>query len=207
MADETHRIVPEKTQGIQKNLKHDVVLDTVEDAEELFVLAKDRMLNVNHWRDIAESISAEFQLTDKNGSELKQFAHTHNYIRIKIPAPGTHEGDGYDWVLIEEIVYDDYPDMDYETFAMRVRPSDNPANLTDETAHFFAHTSTSTFVIERRGRHVTAHYHGRNEKANTENGLPDNIRNIAVALGAWLLGSDAQWLSLLKGLIHSEIEE
>jgi len=204
MEDDTHKLVPEQKGGVQKNIRHDVVLDSIDDAEELFVIAKDRLLNVSQWQQTAASASAEFQLTDKYGNELGRPAHSNDLIRIKIPAPGTDTGDGYDWVHIEAITYDDYPDQEYETFAMRVRPTTNPKTSGDETAHFFSDAATSTFVIERRARHVIALYHGRNEIPNTGPDLPDTARNVTVSLGAWLLGSDAQWMSLIKGFLDHD---
>jgi hypothetical protein len=203
MANDEHKLVPNHTGGIQKNLKHDLVLDSLDDAEELFVIAKDRLLNVNRWQQTASSVSAEFQLTDKYGQEMSRPAHSNDLIRIKIAAPGSASGDGYDWVLVEAIEYDDYPDEEYETFAMRVRPTPNPADNSEEIAHFFTDAATSTFVIERRGRHVIAHYFGRNEKANTEADPGDAARNVAVSVGAWLMGSDIQWLSLIKGFLDT----
>jgi hypothetical protein len=197
-----HKLVPEQTQGIKKDLKADIVAHDTDEADELFVLAKDRLLNLNNWKETSASASATFQLTDKQGNELSRPAHTGDYIRIKIPAPGTDAGDGYDWVHIEAIEYDDYPDEEMETIAMRVRPASAPVNSNDATAHFFTAEATSTFVIERRGRHLIAHYYGRNEKANTESKLLDNARNVAISVGAWLGGSDLQWESLLQGWLQ-----
>ncbi|HYD20733.1 MAG TPA: hypothetical protein VEB40_04600, partial [Flavipsychrobacter sp.] len=75
MEDDTHKLVPEQKGGVQKNIRHDVVLDSIDDAEELFVIAKDRLLNVSQWQQTAASASAEFQLTDKYGNELGRPAH------------------------------------------------------------------------------------------------------------------------------------
>jgi len=198
-----HYLVPAQQEGIEKNIEHTVTADTVEEAEDWFVDGKERLLDVNNWKRYSVSLSAEFSLTEQSGRSVDRVARKGDHIRIDIPGPGSEAGDGFDWVVIEAIEYDDYPDLDMETIAMRVRPSTNPADTTNEnTAHFFTADSTSTFVVERRGVKVAAKYYGRNEVPNTDGGVVDKVRNAGVAVTAFLGMSDAQWTSLVKGLIE-----
>lgn len=200
-----HYLVPRHDEGIQKDLQHHIAAPTREDAEDMFVSAKDRLLDVNAWRVRSGLLSATFALADGHGKPLKRPAHKGDHIKIDIPGPGSATGDGYDWVQIEALEYDDYPDLDLETMAMQVRPCSNPAAKSDEhTAHFFGRLATSMFVIERRGVVLTAYYHGRNEVPNTDAGLIDEVRNMAVAAGAYLGLSDLQWGTLIKGLVEPE---
>lgn len=200
-----HYLVPAQKEGIKKDIQHSVVARSVEDAEEWFVDVKNRLLDVNHWEHYSKLTSVEFRLTDAHGKNVNRRAHRGDHLRIYIPGPGPSSGDGYDWVVIEAIEYDDYPDDDHEAFAMRVRPSSDPHKHSGNgDAHFFSSDATSTFVIERTGTHLSAHYHGRNETANTDDdtSLFDKARNTGVALGAWLGLSDAQCVSLIKGLLE-----
>jgi hypothetical protein len=184
-----------------------VSADTVEDAEELFLLGKDRLLNVNHWHKYAGAVSGVFALTDHHGKELHRKAHKGDYLKIMLPGPGEKAGEGFDWVRIETIQYDDYPDDNSELIAMTVRPTPAPVNEEANTAHFFSQDATSTFSVQRKGKDVIATYHGRNEVPNTgtEN-LVDKARNAIVAIGAMLGLSEVQWKSLIKGFLTYEEE-
>ncbi|MES2702366.1 MAG: hypothetical protein V4649_06995 [Bacteroidota bacterium] len=201
--EDKHYLVPKQKEGIEKNFAHTVTARTVADAEDWFVDAKNRLLDINHWKQSSEHLSAEFRLTDSHGKPVSRHAHKGDYIRIDLPGPGPVTGDGFDWVLVEAIEYDDYPDEHRETFAIRVRPADNPTVKKNDTAHFFSSDATSTFVIERKGKQISALYHGRNEVPNMDVNMIDKARNAAVALGAWLGMSDVQWTGLIKGLLES----
>lgn len=72
-------------------------------ATRFYEVAKGRLLNCNNWHKIAEGISATFQLIDKNGDEVNRKAEKGDYFRIDIPGPGSKAGEGYDWVVIEEL--------------------------------------------------------------------------------------------------------
>jgi hypothetical protein len=198
-------VPPEQVEGIKKDLEESVSFDTQEDAEDMFVLAKKRLLHVNDWHIISESIKSRFQLVDDHGHPINRSAHQADLIAIGIPAPDTETGEGKDWVIVEAIEYDDYPDENRELIAMRVRPVPNPHTKDDSVAHFFSDSSTSTFVIERDHRTLTARYYGRNEKPNLEaESLPDKMRNVAVSIGAMLGFSDIQWEGILKGFLKEE---
>lgn len=194
--------LPEHEHGAKKDLKHSYNAESAEYAEELFVIAKNRLLDVNNWDKTAEVASATFCLADHHGKDLHRKAHKGDYIRINIPGPGSKTGDGFDWVYIEQIVYDDYPDEHTESILMQVRPASAPTNDNRDIAHFFRDDATSTFVIERHGKLLIAHYYGRNELPNIETEkLIDTIRNAAVAAGAVIGLSDVQWNNLIKGFL------
>src|SRR5690606_27189950 len=133
-----HGMVPGQEKGMQKNLKQSVTLETIDDAEEMFLVAKDRLTNVNQWYETAGEKGAKFTLTDHHGKELDRHAHIGDYIKIEIPGPGNKQGDGFDWVHIDKIRYDDYPDDGTESMALMVRPCPSPLHQDGETAHFFS---------------------------------------------------------------------
>ncbi len=174
-----HRLVPDSTTGISKDLKSDIVSDSVEDADELFVIAKDRLLKVNKWKELCPDF-AELQLTDSHGNEMRRNAHYNDYIKINEPGRAT------EWVHIDGIEYNDFPDEDYETMAIRMRDAKQPSEYHDEDESDAHNKASGTIVVERRGRHITAHYYSRNE--NT-------------IAATWLDGHDAQWQALVEALL------
>jgi hypothetical protein len=195
--------IPENEGGVQKDLEHSYTAEDQDDADELFLIAKDNLLNVNQWHRKDAIPGAVFELTDHHGHPVKRKAHQGDYIRINIPGPGSKAGEGYDWVYVERITYDDYPDENTESIKMQLRPAQAPVNKHGEDiAHFFTSASTSTFIIERKDKILTAHYAGRNEKPNNETGnFVDNARNTLVAIGALLGLSELQWNGLIKGFL------
>lgn len=199
----TDRLVPEQRRSLAKDLHATSRQPGQEEADDLFLTAKDRLLDVRHWQDLAGAAGASFALTDASGHEVHRPAHTGDYIRIRIPGPGHAGGDATDdWVHIELIRYDDFPDENRESIGMRVRPSRMPGSNEEAPAHFFSEEASSTLIVERIGSTVMAHYHGRNEVPNTgTDNLADKARNTLVAPGALAGFSDLQWKALLEGLI------
>ncbi len=136
-----HYLVPDQFQGFEKNIEHSMLLKTAEDAEDSFVSAKERLLDVNNWNRYTGPVSS-FQLTDLQGKLLHRRAHKGDCIKTA-GLPMMHS------ILIEAIEYDDYPDESRETFAVRLQPGSNGA--------------TATIVIERAHKKLAASYHCRNE--------------------------------------------
>lgn len=181
---ENHYLVPLQFQGFEKNLEYSIISDSVEDAEDDFVDAKERLLDVNNWNKYSENATIAFQLSDSNGKNAKRHARRGDHIRLEMAST---TGATPDWVAIEAIEYDDYPDLGIETFAIRVRRSANPAQKRDEAD--MPHDTTATFVIERRGRKLFSSYHGRNESGMTTADIHADWQAIA----------DEQWANLVKG--------
>lgn len=195
-------LIPEQNTGKQSDNRSELRARDPEMAVQFYHTAADRLMDVNRWREWSGSVSASFQLTTVNGDLIDRKAQEHDLIRIDIPGPGNKAGDGYDWVRIEKIVYDRTPAQDLEFVSIQVRPTANPLTAADDTAHFFSEEATSTFLVRRAGKLITAEIHGRNEKANTEaeNAL-NNVRNKLVAETAAVVLSDWQWKSLADGLL------
>ncbi|MFI5196215.1 MAG: hypothetical protein ACHQD8_03930 [Chitinophagales bacterium] len=188
---ENHYLVPLHQDGFRKDLEHNIVADSIEDAEYWFVDVKDRLLDVNSWNKYCPAISAGFRLTDSHGQGVGRHARKGDLIRMDIQKKGiTTRLAGFDWVCIEAIEYDDYPDLSMETFAIRVRAAaQNPLN--NKEGHNPDTDATFTFVIERRGPKLFATYHSRNGSGN----VADTTASL------WLELPDTEWLSLIKGLL------
>jgi hypothetical protein len=194
-------LIPEQQTGGESNTVAEVVLSNEQEAKQFFVVACQRVMNVNEWHHLAGAASADFILCDAIGNEVKRTAEKGDFIKIDIPGPGTVSGEGYDWVQIEAIEKVQSPEE--ESLLMRVRPATNPLNEKDDTAHFFTEEATSNFVVRRQGLTIKAEVHGRNEKPNIKaETVVDKARNAAVATGAITAFSKLQWKSLVNGLVQ-----
>ena len=197
-------IVPGQEKGGKTDTEHQVEFTTAEAAKRYFMVAKERLQDVNRWHEVAGSLTAGFTLTDDSGREVARPAQTGDYFKIKVPAPGPGAGDGYDWVRVELIEDEAGVSDNRDAFGIRVRPAEQPGKKTqDDVAHFFRDDATSSFIIERNGRTIKAAVHGRNEVPNTTAKKPlDKARNAVVALGAIAGLSNPQWKSLVKGILN-----
>ncbi|KAA2239762.1 hypothetical protein F0L74_26590 [Chitinophaga agrisoli] len=199
------KTVPLQKTGEQHNTEHTISLPTVQACVQRYNIAKDRLLEVNHWGELGGPFSANFTLTDGSGHVVHHKAREGDHIRIDLPGPGSKTGNGYDWVEIEKIEDRCTSSGNSAYVAIRVRPSGNPRDFNSRIAHFFAPTATSSFVVERVGNRIKASVYGRNEKPNKEHqeGLLDRLRNVVVAVSATLGFSKPQWQGLVKGLLKN----
>lgn len=196
--------LPEKQEGVQKDIERTIETNDEQAAKELYRAARKRLLNVNNWQQLCGAASAAFVLTDAKGQPSEGMPAPGLFIRINVPGPGSHTGDGYDWVQIELVEDKQEPEHDKEYTLMRVRPASNPANTDAAVAHFFSDAATSNFLVLREKKSVTAAVLGRNETPNVskDTTLLDKLRNAVVGIGAALGMADPQWKNLVKGLLH-----
>jgi hypothetical protein len=199
------KLVPDNVKGKATDLDYAVTAASDEEAADCFTRAWKRMMNPPIWHKLCGSLSANFVLTGEHGDPVDRLAQQNDHIRIDIPGPGNRTGDGHDWVLIESIEQRLNPAAAEEYVGMKVHASANPKGGND-TAHFFGEDATSTFIITRNGKTVTATYHGRNELPNTSTqSIADNIRNSVVAMGAFVGLSELQWSALIRSFLQEEI--
>ncbi len=197
---ENKPLVPEQEKGAKSDTKAEKKFDSLEEARAFFLVAKERLLNVNKWHDLSGKGTADFTLLDKDGKKANRLVQKEDYFRIEIPGPESREGDGYDWVQVEEIK--EKSEANHEFIAIRVRPAENPKKEGNTTSHFFDDDASSTFLIERKETTVTSEIHGRNESPNIQQPTKgDVVRNSIVALGAMIGFSKFQWGKLAKGLV------
>lgn len=194
-------MIPRQEAGAQMDTGRKERFDTREAAVEFFQTVKRRLQDVGRWHELSGPGSAQFAICSAGGQQKNGLPAPGDYFRIMLPAPGSTAGEGYDWVRIEAVDEQPDPDRDYERFALRVRPAENPCNDEADVAHFFSDDATSTFMVERQGVTVTASVHGRNEKPNMAqtNRLIDKARNALVALPAVSGLAKLQWNRLVEG--------
>jgi hypothetical protein len=195
--------VPSQRLGSEMNAVEQITLASEVQAVHFFQTVKERLLDVNHWKQIAGGTMSDFFLTDEVGNLVQRKATGGDHIRIDIPGPGSQTGGGYDWVTIEEIKLEVMDNA--EVLSMTARPSANPLTDSEDTAHFLTDDATSTFQVKRVGSVISAEEHGRNEVPNTETeNTLDIIRNTFVGWGAKAGFSYPQWKALVKGLLSTD---
>ena len=196
-------IIPSQQTGWEVNAEAQKSFADAQTALSFFHIAKKRLLDVNHWQHMAGDAMAKFTLTNSNGDILNRPAQKGDYFKIDIPGPGTVAGKGYDWVQVEALDYITEPDMD--VVAIRVRPTADPQQPGEGTAHFFSKDSTSTFTVRREGNKVFSSIHDRNARPNTEaEHITDKVRNTAVATGAITAFAKLQWQQLVDGILKKD---
>lgn len=199
---DSRKIVPAQQRGVETNAEYSYRAGTTDEAMVVFQNACERLFNVNSWDKYSGKVSAIFRVTDETGKETNGMVKKGYYFKIDIPGPGSITGSGYDWVKIEKIDASSNNREDWESIAMRVRPSPNPKNGNDDVAHFFNDDATSNFVVRREGLVITASVYGRNEIPNTKvHNVIDKTRNAAIGLTAVSGISSFQWNNLVKGIV------
>jgi hypothetical protein len=196
-------LIPPNESGKEITAKASTDLPDIIEAHAMYAIAKERLLNVNNWHEIAGTLSADFTVTDEQGKEVDRKVRKGDHFKVSIPGPGSKAGEGYDWVQVEDIkeVLND----DVESTGLIVRPASNPQNDDSEVAHFYAEQSTSSFIVTREGNKVTAGIYDRNIEPNTDSSsAADKVRNTTVGLGAKYGFSRLQWQALADALIKKE---
>lgn len=193
--------IPAQEEGSKINVDSSIDTKNNEAANQLFKLAKSRLLDVNNWQQLTGKLLAEFQLTDQTGSPNSSPVQEGMYFKIDIPGPGTKAGEGYDWVKVEKI--ESYNSPDIESIGIRVRPAPNPLSTNRDIAHFYSQEATSTFTLTREGTKVTAAVYDRNTKTNKDTDqISDQLRNAIIGIGGIISFSRIQWKSLTNALIE-----
>ena len=179
------------------------VLKDEAEAKSLYNVAKKKLLDVNNWKKIGGALTAQFQIIDEKGEEVIRDVNKGDYLRINIPGPGSKEGYGYDWVLVEELK--ELNKGYLQSVGFRVRPNENPFGKKNETAHFYSKEATSSFVITRENSKLISWIIDRNLLPNTESGsFADKVRDVAVGVSAIAGFSKVQWQGLADGLIENK---
>lgn len=196
-------IVPEQKTGKEIDATASILVanDTV--AREYFTAVVNRLQTVSEWAALAGEPSAEFILTDAEGNIVDRPVQKGDYLKIRIPGPGNPEGDGYDWVTVEEVEI--MSSEDTNRYAFRVRPARNPKELKGDVAHFYSEDSTSTFSVTREKNVVTAAVFDRNTKPNTESDTTaGKIRDALVGAAGMVAFSRIQWQNLVNGILQRD---
>lgn len=191
--------IPNQVDGKSLDCFKSIDSSSKEEAAIFFERIKSKLLDVNNWNEITKTPSATFTIKDASGRTVNRQVQKNDYIRIDIPGPGLPSAKGYDWVQVEKV--SETEDGEGSRILLTLRPCADPTQEDTDTAHFFRRLATSSILAERKGRHISLHYAGRNEIINTDNeSMMDNLRNFMVGLGAKMGASFPQWKALIEGL-------
>lgn len=194
-------VVPGQSRGESVTAEGKREFPDAESAQRFFRDAEERLLNVNQWHELAGEALAQFTLTDPSGIAVDGPARQGLLLKIDIPGPGSKDGEGFDWVQIEDIGRQELPGI--QSVALRVRPIAAPGSDADQPTHFYDEKSTSTFTLTREHETVTAAIYDRNISPNTEaDSLIDKVRNAITGLVGEKVFSKIQWQSLVDGLLR-----
>ncbi len=195
-------MIPEQYEGRALEAQRSREFLDADAAKMAYLRARQRLLDVNRWSRHIKGVTATFQLADQDGEPVDGTAEKGLMIRVDIPGPGTSAGDGYDWVVIDDMDEGSSEKLDF--LAFRVRPAENPSGKEGNVAHFFSAGSTGTFVLYREGNEVTCTVYDRNLKPNTEvkSNLTDKVRNSFVGITAAMGMSGVQWQKLVDSVLE-----
>ncbi|NHA02692.1 hypothetical protein G7092_02735 [Mucilaginibacter sp. HC2] len=201
MNDEKNLIPPQQT-GRATDFSEEKKYPSKAEAHAGFKKTADKFLNINQWHEYSGAGSAIFTLCNNQGEPASGYAAKGALMSIELPVPGSDAGKGLEWVMIEDMDAHSDARAPEEFIAMIVRPCPEPHETRTEIAHFYQDISTSTFIVKRSGKVVSAAVHGRNETPNNANvDLHDKVRNTLVALSARVGLAGPQWKKLVKGLL------
>ncbi len=158
-----------------------IITKTVEDAEDTFVDAKERLLDVNHWNRYCNTPGVFFSLTDGHSRLVSRKAHKGDHIKINAPAIAEC------CAVIDSIEYDDYPDLGMETFTMRLLTCAHNDDE-EEGGHSGA---TASLIIERRHKNVFSVYNYRNDAGEPVKEVMDGCFGL----------TDTEWSGMLKRFV------
>lgn len=116
-----------------------------EDAEDLFIDAKSRFLNINHWQSYFGENAPIFQLTDHHGHPVRHLARKGDFFSIS-------DETASEWLKISALVYDDFPDQNMESLLLNAHVSASPVEITasgNDTLH-----TLFTFRLVREGKQL-----------------------------------------------------
>jgi len=196
-------ILPEQYTGKEITAEASQTCKDNQEAIAFYEIAKNRLLDVNNWHHLAGVMSARFQVVSPDGKEVNRKAEKGDYFKIDIPGPGSKEGDGYDWVKLEEVKEVNNPDV--QSIGLRVRPASNPLGSKNETAHFYDESTTGNFIVVLEKNKITAAVVDRNTKPNDDaSSLTDKLRHSTVGTAAIASFSKIQWQKLVDGIIKKK---
>lgn len=197
-------IIPENHTGKAVDIEHTRTEENVEKAVSEFSAIKSALLQPHKWQSIAGKATASFEIDSPlgKGGAIKEG----DFIKVKIPGPGSPAGEGYDWVRAEKVLQNVVEGAD-ESVVIQLRACSDPHTKGQDIAHFFSDEATSTFILKRIDQKIVASYHGRNERPNTDTEkIADTLRNAVVAAGAMVGLSELQWDALIKGLLNDQVD-
>lgn len=166
----------------------------IDEARDLFLLAKDRLLDVTDWNYSLTDLY-HITLTNTGGQKLRRNAHTGDMICIR-----AGNGDGISsemWIHIRSIQYDFFPDIRSESISMLLETGHSPSGMGTGTDNILQ----ETILIKREGSTLTAHCNAGNELPEKDDEVPDAKWNRMAELHPVLSVPQSSLQQLLRDLV------
>lgn len=176
-------------------MEHSFEVKDFEDARDLFLLAKDRLLDVNDWNSLFQSKDYQIALTNEKGEKLHRDARVDDLVLIQAT---NNTGNSSDmWVRISKIQYDFFPDIRSESISMLLETSYSPSGNGVEQMN----NKIETLLIKRENSTLTAHCNAGDELPDIDDETPNEHLDNTIDLHPVLSIPKEQLRQLLSGLI------
>lgn len=139
-------------------MEYTVSTNNIEDAEDLFIVAKERLLDINDWHS-----GNRFILTDSHQHKVQRNAHKGDFI--------TKSGTPTERYIINKIQYDDYPDINGESITMFMADANDVESM-------------ESVAINRTGKLVSVQGHNLDFVGNAEDFLKGLIASNEYAIAS-----------------------
>ncbi len=156
-------------------------------APQIFKTASGRLLDVNRWHSLSDSLLPAFSLVDDEGCPLSRPARKNDLVRIH-PA-GTKDPAMDGLLKIESVEYKGSADNESETLTIGVSTISKPFYKALGHARILASDAITTFRVFRNGLNITA------ELLNNVNGEGRVVES--PVLGVYKI----QWRSFINGIL------
>lgn len=175
-------------------MEFSVSIPDFEDARDFFLLAKDRLLDINDWGKMLQTNDFQIYLTDNNGHKVHRDAHVDDLVVIKGLIDNSEK-----WVRISKLQYDFFPDIKSEAIYILLESSYPPSGYDPANT---AEKGTETVLIKRDYKTITAHCNGGNELPDVDDMHPDEHVNTSQDIHPVLNMPSIQLQKLLEALLY-----
>lgn len=176
-----------------------ITIPDIDDARDMFLLAKDRLLDINDWNALFENNHFKIQLTNSRGERLHRDARINDLIHIYA---SSHSGINSDsWVRIQQIQYDFFPDIRCESVSILLSTSNSPSGEGIESEQI----AFETILIKRERSVITAHCNGGNELPLKADEHPDEHIDPSTDIHPVISIPGENLAQILKGFIAQNV--
>jgi len=156
-------------------------------APQIFKTVSNRLLDVNKWHRLSDSLLPAFKVVDGEGTPISRIVREHDWIRIE---PTSSELDSDDFLRIESLEYQSDPESESEVLTIGVSRTSKPFYNVLGHARLLVNDAVTTFRVFRKGLNITA------ELLNNVSSEPD--ANKKPVLGVHRI----QWRSFINGILN-----
>ena len=159
-------------------------LSDLDDARDLFTIAKERLLDVNEWDTLLGGSDYKIGLYNSREQKAQRNMRVDDVVHISNSAGGAYK------IRISKIQYDIFPDIRSESISVLL--SDDS---TKNSGYF------ETILIKREGAMLTVHCNSGNELPEEDAETPNDRLNVISDNHPLLQISSLQLARLLQGFI------